>query len=624
MSMNNKGRLPLAVMGLASLMAGCGGESSAPTDTQTALSCDNSMVEKFKPDANTSVVLVKEYKSGEALALSATPSSPAPAVAAADVCLVKLLVGPGNPGVAGAPSTSSGIGIEVWLPKPTAWNKVIRAMGSGGWAGGDHTDKTKIGSRPQFYPSFAKGYVVVTSDHGHVLNNDGSFAMNPDGSINTVLWQDFSERSMHEMAVKSKALAKAYYGVEQQYAYWDGFSTGGRQGFKVAQKYPTDFNGILAGGPAFNWTKFISGELYPQVAMQRELGGPLAVKKMVNVGAATVKSCDTEGVGFLMDPLQCRYDPTKDASVLCAGETGNGVVGTSTNTATCVSNKEARVINQIWYGQTATGAYPDPASDNAGSPVLGSSDHLWWGLTRGTNLAQSLASWNAAETEAKPFQVASDQAALSLQDPTYAYTNFKNATGNGANKWKTLDYAGLANVYAQGIALQPFFSDINTDNADLKAFRDAGGKLLSYHGLADDKIMPQGTINYFTRVSAGMGGNSAIQSFFRLFLIPGHGHDSTFKASGSVDYNVDISKITQASIASANMSKNKVPMPKYLEDADEMFVALRNWVEKGSAPSKIEITSADNSVSMPLCSYPKKATYLGSGSVVATASYSCK
>ena len=144
MSMNNKGRLPLAVMGLASLMAGCGGESSAPTDTQTALSCDNSMVEKFKPDANTSVVLVKEYKSGEALALSATPSSPAPAVAAADVCLVKLLVGPGNPGVAGAPSTSSGIGIEVWLPKPTAWNKVIRAMGSGGWAGGDHTEKQKL------------------------------------------------------------------------------------------------------------------------------------------------------------------------------------------------------------------------------------------------------------------------------------------------------------------------------------------------------------------------------------------------------------------------------------------------------------------------------------------------
>lgn len=603
------------IAAFAALVIGCGGGSSSTSTTTTtttaseapaSLSCDDSIKTGFKPDANTSVVLVKAFKAGDPIALSATPATPTPPVAGADMCLVKLLVGPGNTGPVGAPSTSAGIGLEVWLPSPTAWNKIIRAMGSGGWAGGAHADPTLVGSRAQFIPAITKGYVVVASDHGHSPLNNGSFTMNPDGSINTVLWQDFAERSMHEMAVKTKALVQAYYGQAQSYAYWDGFSTGGRQGFKIAQKYPNDFNGILAGSPAINWSRFITGELYPQVAMQRELSAPIAAAKLNFLSGAAVKSCDTLGVGFLLDPLQCRYDPTKDPNVLCSGVAGNaGIIGASTN-ASCVNATEARVINQIWYGQTATGAVPDPASDNAGSPTLGSTDHLWWGLTRGTNLPVSLAGAN-------PFPIATDQVAIELQDPTYAGSAFTNATGNGASKWKTLDYAGLANAYAQGIALQPFFSNINTDNPDLSAFRDAGGKVLTYHGLADDKIMPQGSINYFTRVSATMGGNSAANAFDRLFLIPGLAHDSTFATSASIDPNTG-----------ANISATKVPLPKYVNDADDLFMALRNWVEKGVAPSRIDVTSSDGSVSMPLCLYPQKAIYSGTGSIAAASSYACK
>lgn len=602
MRIHTKGRLLLAAIGSTGVVMGCGGGSTEAS--AQPLSCDSSITTAFKPDANTSVVLVKAFKAGDALALSGTPASPTPPVAATNVCLVKLLVGPGKVGTSGAPSTSSGIGIEVWLPEHSAWNNIMRAMGSGGWAGGDHADASKIGSRAQFMPAFAKGYVVVASDHGHALLNNGSFAMNPDGSINTELWQDFAERSMHEMAVKGKALVKAYYGKPQQFAYWDGFSTGGRQGFKSAQKYPTDFNGILAGAPAFNWSKFITAELYPQVAMQQELGGVMAAAKLNHVSGAAVKSCDTLGLGFLLNPLQCRYDPTKDATVLCSGTTGNGVTGASTHAA-CVSPKEAGVINQMWYGQTTTGAYPDPALDNGSGTSLANADHLWWGLTRGTNLAQSLAG-------ATPFAIATDQVALELQDPTYAGTNFTNATANGANKWKTLGYAGLAQAYAKGIALQPQFSQINTDSADLTAFRDGGGKLLTYHGLADEKIMPQGTLNYVSRVSAGMGGDGATQAFLRLFMIPGHAHDSTFNASSSVDPTTG-----------ANISTQKVPLPKYVNGSDELFMALRNWVEKGIAPSRIEVTSTDNSVSMPLCLHPQKATYKGTGPVVSTASYSC-
>jgi len=284
---------------------------------------------------------------------------------------------------------------------------------------------------------------------------------------------------------------------------------------------------------------------------------------------------------------------------------GNGVTGTSAN-ASCVSLAEARVVNQIWYGQTASGSYPDPAVDNAGSPGLGSADHLWWGLTRGTNLPLSLAGAN-------PFAIASDQVALELQDSTYAGPSFTNAKANGASKWKTLDYAGLANAYAQGIALQPQFSQINTDDPNLGGARDAGTKILSYHGLADDKIMPQGSINYFTRVAAVMGGNAEVQKFNRLFLIPGLAHDSTFAASASID------PATGASLAA-----RRVPLPQPNGGRDELFSALRAWVEKGTAPERIDVSSSDGSVNAPLCVYPRKASYAGSGPVTASGSYACK
>lgn len=589
---------------VSALLSACGGSDSTQA-MQATLSCDDSIKAGFKPDANTSVVLVKSFKAGDSLALSGTPATPAPAVAGADMCLVKLLVGPGNPGPADAPSTSAGIGMEVWLPAPSAWNNILRVLGSGGWAGGAHADPTRIGSRPQYMPAVTKGYVIVTSDHGHAPLNNGSFTMNPDGTINTVLWQDFAERGLHEMALKSKALVQAYYGKPQAYAYWDGFSTGGRQAFKIAQKFPSDFNGILAGSPAINWSPFLTAALYPQVAMLRELGGPAAAAKLNFVSGEAVKSCDNLGLGFLVDPTQCRYDPTKDANVLCSGVAGGGVTGSSTN-ASCVNLAEARVINQIWYGQTATGAWPDPATDNGAGPTLGTSNHLWYGPTRGTNLPLSLAG-------ATPFQISADQVAVELQDPTFAGPNFTNATGNGTSKWKTLDYAGLANATYQGLLLQSSFSNINTDNPDLSALRDAGGKVLTYHGLADNIIMPQGSIHYYTRVSGAMGGVSATQNFDRLFLIPGMAHDFTLATSASIDQTTG-----------ANISPTKVPLPQYFNGRDEMFNALRNWVENGVAPNRIELSSSDGSVTMPLCAYPQKATFSGSGPVTSTGSYSCQ
>jgi len=256
-------------------------------------------------------------------------------------------------------------------------------------------------------------------------------------------------------------------------------------------------------------------------------------------------------------------------------------------------------------GSLGTLRYRWPRRPPNPNPARFGDDHLWYGLPRDTSLGV-LAGPTA-------FPIAADMVALELQDPTYARPAFTNATGNGMDRWQTLDYAGLANAYYQGLALQPYFSNINTDNPDLSGVRDSGVKVLSYHGLADDFIFVQGSINYFTRASAAMGGNLELQGFNRLFLIPGLAHDSTFSRAGSID-----------PATGAATSVSKVPLPQPSTGRDELFTALRNWVENGQAPSRIELASANGSVTLPICSYPQKATYNGSGPVTSSASYTCR
>lgn len=613
--------LPLAParsLALLLYLVGTFGAVSAHEEglAQAKGACDGALSTALRRDRDATLLLTRAFKAGEPVALANSAANPP--LAPVDMCLVKLLVGPGNPGTEGAPSTSKGIGIEVWLPALDRWNGIIRAIGSGGWAGGTHADVTRLSRTGAAdvvqLGAIAKGYAVSSSDHGHAgnlaisTNRDASFALREDGTINTALWHDFSERSMHELAEKTKAIVRAYYGRRHDYAYWDGFSTGGRQGYKLAQRYPRDFDGILAGAPAFNWTRFITSELYPQVAMLQQLGGPIAPAKLNAVSAAANAACGGAPLGFQVDPLSCHYDPRRDAAALCVGAAGIGVVGTNADAARCVSAAEAGVVNQIWYGQTADGSYPDPLVDNGVSAVRTSSLHLWYGLTRGAGLG-SLAG-------TPPFPVASAQVALSLQDPRYAQSDkpyLVNATGNGQDKWKELGYAGLANAYQRGLGLQREFSYINTDDPDLSGARHAGTKVLSYHGLADDLIMPAGSADYFARAASHNGGIEHLQRFNRLFFIPGLAHDSTFARTGSIDPATGMTT-----------SPDKVPLPQPATGRDELFEALRAWVERGAAPERIEVKSRNGSISMPLCSHPAKATYDGVGPITASASYACK
>jgi len=573
------------------------------------LACDDTMKNEFRPDSLTTVLLVKAYTKGDPLALSNTPATPAPPVAANDVCVVKLLVGPGNPGPAGLPSTSPGIGIEVWLPSPANWNRRIHVIGGGGWAGGVQADATRLAGAgvaggPTSSPMIAstvEGAVSASTDTGHPITGTGSFAMNPDGTINTVLWNDFAQRGIHQMAVKTKELTKAYYGKEAKFAYWDGFSTGGRQGHKLAQLHPKDFDGILAGAPAFNWTRFITNELYPQIVYQRDLGGvPLTSGQLNLMGNAAINACDVVGgqhLGYIEDPSLCRYDPTLDAGVLCTTSGGTN------STANCVSATQAQAMNKLWYGQTRNGTAPSPAVDNSFDPTL-DGNHLWYGLTRGASFA-GLGGSNAGVPA--PFTISTDMVALEDQNPTLATPSFTNPTGNGASGWKNLSYAQLGTSFDNGVMLQREFAYINTDDPDLHKFKASGGKMLLYHGLADVLIMPQGSIQYYNRVVAANGDLKHVQKFYRFFLIPGMTHGL---GNGTTNPNAN------------------PPLPRgAATGTQQLYDVLTAWVEQGIAPTRIDISSAVTPTfpvakSRPICLYPTKAKYTG-GDVNVASSYIC-
>ena len=601
-------------IGAALLLAACCYLTPALADP---LSCDDGIKAAFRPDADTSVVAVRLVKKGEELK---APDAPQPVTAAADLCLVKLLVGPGATAEKdkNARSWSEGIGIEVWLPTHANWNERIRNYGGGGWVGGGHRYADKIGSKVPAIVNANIGYASGTTDAGQPWYQDGSFAFLSDGKVNVESLRDFSVRAMVEQAVKTKALVNLYYGKAPKYAYYDGHSQGGRQGMKIAQEYPELYDGYMIAQPALSIAKFGTAGLYPQIVMKTELGFTAANKpeaaafaaKVAAANKRAVAACDKAGLGFLLDPFTCDYDPARDADMLCVGAGGEGVTGNNADAATCMSPKEANALNRIWYGATSDGSFDAAQSAEARSGKSLGKNQLWWTFTKSTAIGGQI-------TNASSLGVA-----LALQDVSYAPDAsttsgdpITNVSTDVRNKWRELDYAGLTEAVNKGVALQPtLFSDLITDKADLGKLRDLDRKVIVYSGLVDDAIPPAGNINYHERVVAAMGGPAEVQKFMRMYLLPGSAHSSQGRA-----YTV-------------GGNNDTVPLPKLPGNAnqtpareqDQFFTALVDWVEKGTAPGEIMLTSRDNSVSYPVCVYPLRTTWNGNGDAKQASSYGCR
>jgi pimeloyl-ACP methyl ester carboxylesterase len=422
--------------------------------------------------------------------------------------------------------------VKVWIGLPlTNWNGRFQGNGGGGFSGG---------SANSIVPPVRRGFSAGATDTGHE-GGSGKFALDGNGKQD---WQAIVNNAylgIHEMTVVGKALTKAFYGKAPRYSYFTGGSMGGRQGLAEAQRFPEDYDGIISACPAVSFHRFVPASLWPQVVML-EMSNFVSKAKLDAATAAAIAACDEHDRvkdGVIDDPLRCAYDP-------------QALVGTKIGNET-FTERDAEVLRKIWEG-----------------PRTRDGQFIWHGLERGADLFP-YAGTSGSPLKGKPFSIALEY---------WIYFLAQDAKWD----WTTLSYAGFEQFWMKSV--EQFGAVYGTDNPDLTRFRDRGGKLLIYHGMADQLIPAGGVIDYYKRVQERMGGEKATAKFARLFLVPGVDHG--FRGPG-------------ASPSSATLNE-----------------AIIRWVEEGKAPDKLiaEKRDAKGNVirTRPVFPYPHAAEYKGSGS----------
>jgi hypothetical protein len=439
------------------------------------------------------------------------------------------------------PPAGDSVNIDVWLPVD-GWNGRFQGVGGGGYSGG---------SPQSLAAPVRQGFAAGSTDTGHP-GASGAFALDANGRLNWPLIRDNAYLGAHDMTVVGKGITAAFYGQPARYAYWNGCSTGGRQGLSEAQRYPDDYDGILSAAPAINWSRFINAEFWPELVMLRD-GDFLPQCKFSAFQAAAVQACDTVGdgvrEGVIGDPSRCAFDP-------------GTLVGQVTPCGT-ITAQDAAVVTKILAGPRST-----------------TGEFLWYGLTPGSSFAGLAGTTTTGgTTTGTPFPIALTHIGTwLLQNPAW--------------DWRTATYEQYDQLFAQSV--EEFTDVIGTDNPDLHAFQRSGGKILIWHGQADQLIFPQGTVDYYRRVQAEMGGAEKTERFARLFLAPGVGH-----CGGGAG-----------------------PAP------DNPLAALIDWVEHGTAPRTLTGVLRDSTgtvtASRPICRYPEVASYRGHGDVADASSFACR
>ena len=363
------------------------------------------------------------------------------------------------------PVADSVIRFELWMPVE-GWNGKFLAVGNGGYSG-------EIWY-PEMIEPLSRGYATASTDTGHDGGaDDASFALG-----HPEKWIDFAYRAVHEMTVQSKAIVKAYYAGPAKLAYWSGCSTGGRQGLMEAQRYPGDFDGIIAGAPANYMTNLSAATVWTAQALHRDAASYVPPAKLPVLHAAVLKACDAgDGVadGVLEDPQRCKFDPQVLA---CKGDRGD---------ATCLTKEQIATVRTIY------------------SPLTNPRTHhvLYPGLMPGSE-----AGWARGVGPVKPQPSA-------LITGIFRYVVFKDPTWD----YRTLDFDRDVTRANEGEA-----SIANAISPNLHAFFARGGKLIQYHGWADPGISPLNSINYYHSVVRASGGEHAAADTYRLFMVPGMDH----------------------------------------------------------------------------------------------------
>jgi feruloyl esterase len=381
-------------------------------------------------------------------------AAPPAAGARADSTLPPMLPPHCRVAIVMRPSSDSHIGAEVWLPAD--WNGKFQAVGNGGWAG--------TISYTAMAGALQEGYATASTDTGHSASANDTFAIgHPEKLI------DFGYRAVHEMTVQAKAIIGAFYRRAPRFSYWNGCSTGGRQGLMSAQRYPEDFDAIIAGAPANNHSRLHISGLAISVPVLREPAGAVPAAALALVTRAVLAECDGgDGVkdGLLNDPRSCAFDITR---LQCAGA----------STEACLTPPQIETMKRVYAPlKRATGEVVFPGKDPG-----------------------SEAGWVGVNGRVSPLPL----------------TGLRIAHGDAAWDPKTFDLERDL-----GLSLAKVGSATNAIDPDLRRFKARGGKLLLYHGWNDGLIAAGNTIDYYESVIDAMGRGQ--DDWLRLFMMPGVGH----------------------------------------------------------------------------------------------------
>jgi feruloyl esterase len=447
------------------------------------------------------------------------------------------------------PTPDSQIDFEVWLPT-TGWNGKLQGIGNGGFAGS--IDFAAL-SR-----AVARGYAAASTNTGHYASGtDASWALNHPEKI-----VDFGHRAIHLTSINAKSIIKAFYGSAPKRAYFSSCSNGGRQGLMEAQRYPGDYDGIIAGAPASYWTHLLSNAGWDLQTTLKDAGSYIPPAKLPAIQNAALAACDAnDGVkdGVIEDPSRCHFD----TSVLrCRGP----------ETDACLTAEQLDVLNKLYSGaHTSAGAQIFP-----GYSPGGEADPAGW------------RPWITGPAPEKSLLYA------------FATQFFKNMVYNNPD-WDFHTYNSDRDTRA---ADEKRAGDLNANDPDLAHFKARGGKLILYHGWSDAAIAPTATVNYYQAVAKKFG-QAQTEQFVRLFMVPGLQHCS---GGAGPDY------FGQDEAAYGDPQNN-------IGAALEQWVTggpAPNQIIAAKRQSDGTVTRT-----RPLCAYPATAHYKGSGSTDQAANFTC-
>jgi feruloyl esterase len=399
------------------------------------------------------------------------------------------------------PSSDSHIEMEVWLPTDK-WNGKFQAVGNGGWAGNI--------SYPALASALQEGYAAASNDTGHKGGN-ALFAIGHPEKLT-----DFAYRAVHEMVVQSKSIISSYYGRSARLSYWNGCSTGGRQGLMSAQKYPEDFDAILAGAPANYQTHLHAWDLSVAVPVLKDPGSAIPAAKLAMINRAALNACDArDGVtdGLINEPQKCSFDVAK---LQCQAGEGED----------CLTASQVATAKRAYSAtKTANGELVFPGKDPG-------SETGWGGFVGG------------------------------LQAPGVSVGSFQVAYQDANWDPKTFDLDKDLKLVDEKVG-----AIVNAVNPDLRAFKARGGKLLLYHGWNDTAISAGNTINYYQSVQSKMSGKQ--DDWIRLFMAPGMQHCGNGPGPNQVNWMAALERWRESGTApdrldASRVTNNRVDMTRPL------------------------------------------------------------